>query len=351
MTVLDYYSLLEIKPDASNDEIKKAFRHLAQRYHPDGNNQTANKEMFLRVKEAYSVLSNPTSRLEYDKAFFREPDLDQSEKKASAGGQRVKEAVERESEPQEDAYDDSDESAGVAAADRAFGFTAEAPKKGGSPHRKRTAKQRPDQSSSGFSSWFTMGKTASPSSKSHSRLNVNDDRVYQVSVDVLESLQGAQREVVMKDHDGTYRLKVKIPAGITNGTVIHVRERPGDPTDDTMIPIRVTVTSHPFLRRAGLDLHLTVPVTIAEAFKGAEIEVPTYKSVVRVKIPPLTKSGAALRLKNKGIEDSSGTSGDFYVKAKMEAPSSSSQAAIDAAEEMEALYEEPVRKDMPKKLC
>jgi DnaJ-class molecular chaperone len=145
------------------------------------------------------------------------------------------------------------------------------------------------------------------------------------------------------------KLMVRIPAGVTTGSKIRVpgkgRSEEGD------LYLSLTVEPHPYFSREGDDVRADVPVTVSEAYLGAEIDVPTIHGMVRAKIPPGTASGQRFRLKGKGVENTrTGTVGDHYYRVVIVMPSRETAEGRAAAEAFAKLYERNPRASLPKGL-
>jgi molecular chaperone DnaJ len=145
------------------------------------------------------------------------------------------------------------------------------------------------------------------------------------------------------------RLKVKIPAGVKDGAKIRLGGkgqpgRSGGPAGDLYLKIRTR--PHRLLRRQGDDLHLKVPVTVAEAVAGSTIQVPTLHGSVKLKVPAGSQSGQKLRLKGKGAPRAGGGRGDLFVELQVALPQKTSRKLKDLAKEIESLYPGDVRSDI-----
>jgi curved DNA-binding protein len=139
---------------------------------------------------------------------------------------------------------------------------------------------------------------------------------------------------------------VRIPAGVSDGGKVRLRgqgaQTPGLDAGDLVLTVRVG--EHPLFRREGDDLHITVPVTVAEAWRGASIKLPTPFGEVSLKIPARVQSDAKLRLKGRGVPRRDGTKGDLYVHVSIRLPTSHDHAKIEqAVDALQALYVEDVR--------
>jgi molecular chaperone DnaJ len=143
------------------------------------------------------------------------------------------------------------------------------------------------------------------------------------------------------------RLSITIPAGVMDGQRLRLAGkglpgRDGGPPGDLLV--RIDVEPHAVFTREGSDLHLTVPVTIAEALVGASVEVPTLTSSLRVKVPPKTANGAKLRLRGKGVAPARGAAGDLIVTLEVVMPTGGDDAERAAvAEKLASMYEGDVR--------
>jgi molecular chaperone DnaJ len=330
----DYYEVLGLGRDADDQQIKAAYRKMALQHHPDRNpNNTTAEESFKEAAEAYSVLSDPQKRATYDRFghqglssagggfdpnafadfsdilgdFFGFGDL------FGGGGQR------RRNRPQrgEDVRYDLE----ISFEDAVFGMTAEI--------------QVPTVEQCGRCS----GKGAEPGSGAttcptcHGRGEV----VYQQSFLSVRRTCGTCngsghliRNPCKECRGQGYRqvqrkLKVNIPAGVDNGTRMRLSQEGhpganGGPPGDLYVVLKVK--EHPFFERHEADLHCTIPVNIAQAALGADIEVPTLEEPYRLKIPEGTQSGTQFRLRHKGVAVLNGhTRGDLYVHIDVKVPS------------------------------
>ena len=147
----------------------------------------------------------------------------------------------------------------------------------------------------------------------------------------------------------TDSLNVRIPAGVDSGARIRV---PGKGrTENGDLYLSITVEPHPYFGREGDDIVAEVPVTVPEAYLGAEIEVPTVKGPVRARIPAGTVSGQRFRLKGRGIENlRTGTTGDHYYRVRVVAPTVQSEEGRRAVETLRHLYARDLRADLPRGL-
>jgi molecular chaperone DnaJ len=144
------------------------------------------------------------------------------------------------------------------------------------------------------------------------------------------------------------RLRVKIPAGVEDGSRIRLAAQggpgaAGGPPGDLYLTVRLQ--EHPLLHRQGLNLSLNVPITVGEAVRGAEVDVPTLRGAVRLRVPEGSQSGRKLRLRGQGMPSLKGTPGDFYVVLEVQIPPPTAETK-KAAEELDKEYKSPVREGL-----
>jgi DnaJ-class molecular chaperone len=161
-------------------------------------------------------------------------------------------------------------------------------------------------------------------------------------MDLRQAVEGAEVSVEVPEQ-GTVR--VRIPPGADNGSVIRLTGRGqagrgGGPPGDLVI--ETEIRPHPVLRRDGLDLYLTLPVTLDEAYNGANVDVPTFEGLVVLKIPPRSQNHARLRLRGKGIARKTAR-GDFFVELDVRMPDQANDALSAALKAATAAYARPVR--------
>lgn len=328
----DYYEVLGVSRDADEGELKRAYRALALRYHPDHNqNDKAAEEKFKEVSAAYAVLSDPEKRLRYNRlghlgltpagagADAVSLDLDNvkeffdsifgdigdllGRKKGRSGGRDLRYTVEislREA---------------VLGAQKSISF----PVRGdcstcqGSGARGGEAGLRVCRTCSG------KGELRAPGFLPIRRPCTPCRGTGKEVVDACPSCRGngqteRQREFV-----------VNVPAGCEDGTTRRLAGqgepgRQGGNSGDLTVVLRIK--PHPLIRREGALLHCDVPLTLIEAALGAEIEVPTIDGTVEMKVPAGTQSGTVFRLRGKGVLAPSGQRGDLHVRVVVETPKS-----------------------------
>jgi len=318
----DLYGTLGVAKDATQDVIKKAYRKLAKELHPDRNpGDKKSEERFKDVAFAYDVVSDPKTRAlfdEFGEAGLRENfDADAARQmrayQRAAGSGRG-----RQSGSLEDIFGSVGGAGGGAGAGGGFPFDLE-DLLGGRAGQRRG--RRPSKGS---------------------------DLESEITVSFGDALRGTEQALTfrMPGTEGPTTVRARIPAGVADGNKVRLRGQGGagvngGPTGDIVLTVRVA--PHDSFRRDGDDLHVELPITLAEAFRGAKVRVPTLEGDVQLRIPPRTQGGATLRLRGKGAPMRGGARGDLYAHVQIRLPDGELpdiDAAIDA---LEAGYTSDVR--------
>jgi len=298
----DLYKVLGVARDVDADALRKAYRKLARRHHPDVNpGDKAAEDKFKEISEAYDVLSDPAKRRNYDE--FGEVSLQ--------GGFDAEQA--RRSREAFGARFGGGEGPGGYASGEAFEFGDLDDLLG----------------RFGFGGRGASGRAAGLR---------GSDLEASLELDFLEAAKGGEKRLTLglAGEDGRLRnetLTVRIPPGVADGGRIRLRGKGapglgGGPPGDLWATVRVG--SHPVFRREGRDVFVDVPVTIPEAIRGAKIEVPTLDGRATVTVPPGSDSGRKLRLRGKGIPDpAGGAPGDLYVVIQIRVPKDLDAAALE----------------------
>ena len=278
----DYYSVLEIKKSASDDEIKKAYRKLAMKYHPDRNKGDTNAEnKFKDVSEAYAVLSDKKKRQQYDQ--FGSEGFHQ---KFS----------------QEDIFKDFD----INEILRGFGFGSGPGPGAGNPFQGNP-----------------FGGFGNPFQGQQRPTTPPPPLVKDLSVSFEEAALGAQRNISISRNGVVEEASIKVPAGIANGKVLRLKGKGhSDPHGNKQgdLHLKIQILPHPIYRREAQNVVIDVEIKLTDAMLGTTIEVETLNGIKGVKIPAGTQNNAKLRLKGVGIKTSSGKQGDQLVNIKIGIP-------------------------------
>jgi len=311
MEFKDYYEVMGVARDATQDEVKRAYRKLSRKYHPDVSTEADAEERFKEVGEAYAVLKDPEKRAAYDQL-----------------GANYKAGQDFHPPP---GWDEGFEFSGAGAnAGRGYagGF-------GGAQYsdffEELFAQQRGGRSGGGRSAGGQFNMRG-------------DDRHARISIDFRDSYTGAQRpitlhvpEVTAEGHVVTKEktLNIKIPKGIQEGQKIRLAGQGGPgmgsgKAGDLFLEIDFKPAKR--YRVEGADVYLTLPVTPWEAALGATVKVPIPTGNVDLKIPANSRQGSKLRLKGKGLPGK--TPGDFYAVLDVQQPPADSDVAKELYKRM-----------------
>ena len=289
MRFKDYYETLGVARDASQDDVKRAYRRLARKFHPDVSKEANAESRFKEVGEAYEVLKDPEKRTAYDRF-----------------GKDWKHGQEFRPPP---------------GWERQFDF-------GGGGF----------SGASGFSDFFEtlFGQGAARGARGHGGARGPRDPVRarggdqstQLEIPIEDAYRGATRNITLRGRT----LSVRIPRGVTEGQRIRLSGQggagaAGGPAGD--LYLTVAYAAHPLFRAEGRDVHLKLPVAPWEAALGATVSVPTLGGKVDLKVPRGSRAGRTLRLKGRGLPGR--PSGDQYVALEIVAPPADTPEA-------EALY-------------
>ena len=293
----DYYKTLGVEKGADPEAIKKAYRKLALKFHPDRNpgNREA-EEKFKKISEAYAVLSDTEKRKQYDsfgsdqfsrrysqEDIFRNFDLNEILRDFGFGGAGGNERVFR-------------------GAGRRGGYTF---RTGGDPLRDLFGQGQPDYE---------------PPQK-------GEDLHYNLSITLEESVSGADKKLALQQELEVHEISVRIPAGISTGKKLRLAGKGypgvhGGPAGD--LYLNITILPHPIFARDGSDIYIEKAVSFTQAVLGSSIEVPTIDvTTKRIKVPAGTQSGTKIRMKGYGVpglKGSGSSKGDQFVKISIEVP-------------------------------
>jgi curved DNA-binding protein len=293
MAKKDYYEILGVGKTASEDEIKKAYRQMALKHHPDRNqgNKEA-EEQFKKINEAYAVLSNKEKRKEYDTYGM--------------GGFQQRYS-------QEDIYrgfnvGDLFKDAGFGTGD-IFSMIFGQGQPGSGRRGGRAGGRVYD-----FSDFATQQHGAG------AQLDLN----YELEIPFMDAIHGAEKTLSFSTEQGAAEVKVKIPKGINTGQRLRLNGKGSrDPYTGRAgdLYVTVNVANHPEFRRVGNDLYVTKEVKMTDAFLGGSVEVPTIDGPKQIKIPPGVKTHSKVRLKGLGVPGMNRqVRGDEYVEIVIEVP-------------------------------
>ncbi len=302
----DPYKTLGVSKTASEAEIKKAFRNLAKKHHPDthpGDDKA--KQRFQEISSAYDVIGDKEKRAKFDAG-----EIDAS---GNARG----------FDPRQHGFRGNPFGGGSAGGDRDFQFSWG---QGGEQQGGFSAEDI-------FSEILGGGRRG----RQGPRVARGEDFPVAVTVSFGEAIQGGTRRVILQNGE---QIDVKIPAGLKEGQQIRVKGRGGagkggGPNGDVLI--QAHIAPHPFISRDGNDLRMDLPVTLQEAVLGAKVPVPTLSGTLNLSIPAGSNTGAVLRLKGKGVPGTA--AGDLYVRLVVSLPEKPDSELTRFAENWSATYD------------
>lgn len=295
----DYYQVLGVDKKASADDIKKAYRKLALKWHPDKNpNNKAAEEKFKKISEAYAVLSDTEKRQQYDQ--FGSADQF------------------RQQYSQEDIFRgfDLDEIL------RSFGFGGAR----GGRTTFRTSRRGGSSSRDDYDDPFAGIFGGMGGGRQYANMpQKGQDAEYNLSITLEESVFGAEKKISFQLENRVEDISVKIPSGISSGKKLRLPGKGlsgynGGPNGD--LYLNINVLPHPIYARDGNDLYIEKTIKFTQAALGTTIDVPTLDgSVKRLKISPGTQNNTKIRMKGYGVPGLKGApKGDQYVKINVEIP-------------------------------
>lgn len=286
----DYYKILGVEKSADAEEIKKAYRKLALKYHPDRNpNNPAAEEKFKNISEAYAVLSDPEKRKQYD----------------NFGSDQFSQKFSRE-----DIFRDFD----INQILRDMGFGA-----GGGAGRRGSYTYRGNDPFADLFGQTRRGHYQAPQK--------GDDLQYNLNITLEESVFGADKKLALQRDRQVDEISVKIPAGISTGKKLRLSGKgnpgvQGGPAGD--LYLNINVVPHPIFARDGNDIYIDKSITFTQAVLGTSIDVSTIDGTIkRIKIPAGAQNGTKIRMKGYGapaLRGSGTTKGDQYVKISIQVP-------------------------------
>ena len=273
----DYYHVLGLTRTADEKAVRQAYRKLARQYHPDVNHEdSASEEKFKAINEAYSVLSDPDKRRRYNRHgddWEHADRIEEAQARARRGG-----IFGRRGGPETDPFFGASSGQG-SIFDRLF-------------------------------SDLGHGRDRAPAPATEHPVEITLEEAYQGTARILSLANGR-------------RLEVKIPAGVDNGSRVHI---PADGTGQGDIYLVMSVKDHPRFDRRGKDLYSEVEVPLSDVILGGDVDVPTMKGRVSLTIPPKTQNGRRFRLAGQGMpalnirSNKPSGQGDLYATIKVVLP-------------------------------
>ena len=279
-SVPNYYQTLGVTSDASPEQIKKEFRSLARRYHPDLNpGDKVAEERFKQINEAYDILSDEKKRQQYDVQLF------------GTSRRRFTRTRNGNSDFISNLWQDL--------------------KNQGNP----STKPKPPRTRPKTNTDYSPGNTKRIKSVPQAR-----DIEAKLTLPLSKAYEGGRERIRLEDGRS---LEVDMPAGMYNGQKIRLK---GQGIQGGDLYLKIFIEEHPFFQLEGVDISCEIPITPSEAIVGGAIEVPTIDGLVKMNVPAGVKSGQRLKLANKGYPNSRGQRGDQLVIIKVLIPTKVSEA-------------------------
>ena len=306
MAAEDFYQILGVGRDASQDEIQRAYRKLARTYHPDVNSDPGAEDRFKDISEAYDVLSDPQTRRRYD-AFGRDfrqvpEDVDPETWRRSRAGAGARTGA----------------AGGTGGPGGGFSF-------GGG-----------DIDIEDLLGGFFSGR----GSRRGWGPIPGADQEAELELTVEEAYRGVRRSIALSGGDGARRsLEVTVPAGVTDGQRIRLAGQGGHGSDGARngdLYLVVRIAPHPRYRLDGRDLYVELRLSPWEAALGTSAAVETPGGEVKVKVPGGTSSGRRIRLRGRGLPNPKGKPGDLFAEARIMVPARLSRAERRLFEQLAA---------------
>ncbi len=303
MEFRDYYQVLGVARGASDDEIKKAYRKAARKFHPDVSKEANAEDKFKQVQEAYEVLKDPEKRSAYDRLganwrqgepFRPPPDWENVFRARRAG-------------------------AGAGA---------------GAQHGP-DVEMDAEQFSDFFESLFGGGGMRGGFSGARRRPRGGRDQRARIEIDLEDAYRGATRTLELQQGDRARTVRVTIPAGVTEGQQLRLAgqgESSPDGGSAGDLYLEVATRPHRLYQVSGRDVTVTVPIAPWESALGATITVPTLGGPVEMRVPPGAQTGQRLRLRGRGLPGN--PPGDEYVQLRLVTPPADTPQARELYEQM-----------------
>lgn len=339
----NHYKTLGITSSASIEEIRRAYRTLARRYHPDVNPGKATEERFRDIAEAYRVLNDSQLRARYD----LELEISKRSQMSAAFRAYQEQAAYRE---------------------RTSRTNAEASYTQTSRRPSTTASQKKQRgTTSTLRAWSILAaqvlavirnkayslrkypallwKKRTPQHSDRHVRNVRDVSIIEVSLSIHDAIKGLRKTVEIAGEEKPRKVSITIPPGAIDGSIVRSSSR-GTPHEEVVLIVRVA--PHPFVSLEKKGLIVEMPIDVAEAIEGGRITVPTLDKPAQIIIPKGAQSGMEIRLEGRGIQSQKKRRGDIFYRLSIRVPDAANAVGfVEKANELAAYYEAPVRKSLP----
>ncbi len=288
----DLYQTLGLQRSASGDEIRRAYRILARRYHPDVNPGSHSAERFTAISEAYETLSDETKRSAYDAELQTAFHFSEAAKRAQAYA--------------------ANQAAGANAKSQRPASTKTEAKSGSARSKHRSESATPKAAVSLWSRVKSVGENFIPRKQ-------RSLAVVEVSLSMREAILGGKKSIELQSDGGERdrKISLNVPAASRNGSILQLRSR-RENGEEVLVIFRVA--PHPFVSVESRGIIIELALSVSEAVNGATLIVPTFDEPVALKIPAFTSSGQEFRLRGKGVGNAKGERGDLFFRAQIKLP-------------------------------
>jgi DnaJ-class molecular chaperone len=294
----DHYETLGVPRTASAEDIRKAYRELARKYHPDLHpDDAAAKEKFKKVQTAFDVLNDQSKREMYDR------------------------------------YGSSFEGVGAGGPGGGWGGGRGPFPGGGGGGGAEIDLESLFGGGGGFGDFFGGGGGTRSRGRRRAARTAGEDVTARIDIPFTLAIDGGKTDVRFDRNGKTETISVTIPQGLPDGARMRLRGQGlpgtgGGPAGDLLLEVRVE--PHPLFRRSGDTLEVTLPVSIAEAIEGAKVDVPTPWGTIALKVPAGTSGGRKLRAAGMGVRHANGAKGDLIAEVQIVLPDMADAAAREA---------------------
>lgn len=370
-----HYKTLGLTNAASIAEIRRAYRILARRYHPDVNPNKNTESLFKEIANAYAVLSDPEKRKQYDidlaqsiesfeETFKRAEEALKRSQRAAAyarGSARSQTEKQRQNQTKNQTYTKPPQ--------KPSATSPEEPLKG----PKVATRQSPRAKKSALRNWLetpTVSRLTTLSQSAISQLTktlstrhrgataktntpVGALALVELSVSIEDAIRGVRKTVeIGESGDDSRKVSVTIPPGVRTGNIVRLRSK--DTNQEIVVVIRVE--THSWLSLGERGLTMEIPLTIGEAIEGGKVQVPSFGDPLLVTVEPRTQSGKEVRLKGQGLFHRDGSRGDLYIRFTVKIPDTplpqtpSPREGRSITEALAQSYSRDIRAHLPKRL-
>jgi len=349
----NHYKTLGLTNAASTAEIRRAYRILARRYHPDVNPNRDTEAQFKEIALAYAVLSDPEKKQQYDL------ELKQSSESFHETFDRAREALKRNQQARAYARPQKPNTSTASAQQKESG-TPKPPPRPTSTSAYTALKQAVKPALAGLSALpgaFAKLQQAARGAVFKGKATPHEQNggvigqvaILELSISMIDAICGMKKTVeISESPNSTRKISVSIPPGVQTGSIVRFRSKERE-REEIILVIRVE--SHPWLSMGDRGLTMEVPLTVGEAIDGGKVQVPSFGDPLLVTVEPGTQSGREVRLKGQGLTRRDGTRGDLYIRFLVKVPDAPLPAEVRSVTELLAeSYSRSVRAHLPKRI-